>query len=237
MWQVYKILNLFYLLLSSSAWFSYVLPGRYIPLLVSILIIVLFAFGNFKVKITPRGLLLAVAIILYGVYTSLVSKVNDGIFLIFTYFPIIFVFILNKDQQKSLLRFVSKWVCIVFAVSIGWFFLSKIVALPHTTFVMPEDDFYQAFDNYFLFISSAGYESDAAGVLRFSSIFLEPGHFSMVSTLLLFANRYELKKYPLLWVPLFGILISYSLTGYVILLLSFILLKIRNTLKIHFVTL
>lgn len=192
--------------------------------------LLLLAIGNFKLKFTPQAMLLLIAILCYSVYTVLIlnNNSNDGIITFMTYLPAAFVFCLDKSYQQDLLKSVTKWMCILLGVSLGVYLLSMLIPLPHTTFIVPNNNFYMPFDNYFFYIYSGGYENEEAGVLRFGSIFLEPGHLSMICFLMLFANRFQFKKTPLLWFPLICILISFSLTGYVLLLLGYIVLKIRN---------
>ncbi|MDE6559444.1 MAG: hypothetical protein K2K29_06120 [Muribaculaceae bacterium] len=135
---------------------------------------------------------------------------------------------LDKEHTQDLLRFVSKWTSILLGISLGWFILSMYIPLPHTTFIQPNNDWYHPFENYFFFLRSTMYQNDVANVTRFGAFFLEPGHMSMVCSLLLFANRYQMKKYPYLWMPLACIMISFSLTGYIIVLVSIALLKMKN---------
>lgn len=200
--------------------------------------LLLLAVGNFKLKFPPQVMLLLIVILCYSVYTVLIlnNSINDGIITFMTYLPAAFLFCLDKSYQQDLLKSVTKWMCILLGISLGVYLLSMLIPLPHTTFIVPNNDFYMPFDNYFFYIYSSGYESEDAGVLRFGSIFLEPGHLSMICSLILFANRYQFKKIPLLWIPLTCILISFSLTGYIILLISYLLIKVRNIYYMLFLT-
>lgn len=228
MWTLFKIINFFYILVSSYAWFSFMLPNSYIPLIISGFTILLFAIGNFKYRLQFRTILIVVVLMLMGIATATVSTILSGFYTVFLYFPAVLLFTLRKDYQQDLLNSITKWLCILLGVSMAVYLISLVIPLPHTTFIVPNNDFYMPFDNYFLYIYSHGYENEEAGVLRFGSIFLEPGHLSMICILMLFANRFQFKKQPLLWIPLSCIMISFSLTGYVLLLVSFFLIKIKN---------
>ncbi len=228
MWPLFKVINLFYILVSSYAWFSFMLPSNMIPMIVSGLMIILFAVGNFEYKLNFRIILLISVILLAGMITTLTTTIPGGIYTILLYLPATLIFTLSKEYQQDLLKSVTKWLCIILGISLFVYFVNLFVPLPHTTFIVPNNDFYQPFDNYFFYIYSGGYESEDAGVLRFGSIFLEPGHLSMICILMLFANRFRFKSQPLLWIPFVCIMISFSLTGYVLLLISIFLLKIKN---------
>lgn len=189
---------------------------------------ILFVFGNFKFRISLRALLLVGVIILLGSVTAAIATIPSGIYTGLSYFPAALIFTLDKEYQKDLLKSVTKWISILLGISLGVYLISLVVPLPHTTFIVPDNDFYQPFDNYLFYIYSKGYENQQTGVLRFGSIFLEPGHLSMICSLILFANKFRFKKQPLLFIPLACILFSFSLTGYVLFFISFALLKIRN---------
>lgn len=228
MWPFFKVINLLYVLISSYAWFGSVLPLNIVPIGVSMLMIICFALGNFNLKVTPRFYVILGVLILFTIFTLLNNSVVTATLAFISYAPAALIFLLDKRHSTDLLRFVTKWMCILLGISLGWYVLSMFVPLPHTTFIQPNNKFYLPFDNYFFFIQSPIYETDIDGVSRFGSFFLEPGHMSMICTLLLFANRYQMRKYPLLWIPVACVLISYSLTGYIILLVSIALLKMKN---------
>ena len=125
----------------------------------------------------------------------------------------------------------SKWLSIILGIGAALYLVNFVYSLPYTMFEVPDNDFYQAFKNYIFFMTTTGYESVEAGVMRFGGPFLEPGHLSMVCGLILFANDYSLKKKPWLWAPLICMLISFSLVGYIILAISLMLLKITDVRK------
>lgn len=228
MWPLFKVVNLLYVLISSYAWFGGLLPFNLVPVGVSALMIICFAFGNFHLRVTPRVYVIFGVLMLLTIYTVVNNSIVTATLAFISYTPAALVFMLDKEHTGDLLKFVTKWVCIMLGCSLGWFLLSQVVPLPHTTFIQPNNDWYAPFDNYFFFLRSRMYEDTATNVTRFSAFFLEPGHMSMVSTLLLFANRYQMRKKPLLWFPLTCALFSFSLTGYVIILVSLALLKMKN---------
>lgn len=231
MWPLFKVVNLIFLLVSSMAWFGAWLPFNTIPVLVSAFMIVCFAFGHFNLKVTKNFYLALGVLILYTCYNLLTTDGIYSLLIFMSYLPILLVSMLDKPHMKDLLKFVTKWTCIILGVSLGWYALSKIMPLPHSEFICPWNEWYLPFDNYYFFLEGKMYESEDAGIMRFSSVFLEPGHLSMICSLLLFANKYDFKKNPLLWIPLACIVVSFSLVGYIIVILSIMMLKIRNAVN------
>lgn len=228
MWPFFKVINLLYVLISSYAWFGSLLPFNLIPVGFSLLMIICFALGKFNLKITSRVYLAFIILVLFTLYTLLNNSLITALLAFINYAPAILVFMLDKKHSVDILKFVSKWISILLGISLGWYMLSMVVPLPHTTFIQPNNDWYHPFDNYFFFLKSTMYENDVTNVTRFGAFFLEPGHMSMVCSLLLFANKYQMRKYPFLWMPLLCILVSFSLTGYIIILVSLALLKMKN---------
>lgn len=231
MWQIFKFTNLLYILLSSYVWFSFYLPMRYLTPFISVVLILCISIGNLKVIVTKRALGLLGAIMALTLYNLIVDPTLFGLLQFFWYLPAFIVFILAKPLQKELLDWVSKWLSIILGIGAALYLVNFVHSLPYMMFEVPDNDFYQAFKNYIFFMTTTGYESVEAGVMRFGGPFLEPGHLSMVCGLILFANDYSLKKKPWLWSPLICMLISFSLVGYIILAISLLLLKITDARK------
>ncbi len=192
------------------------------------MMLVLYATANFKMSFTPRFMVLLTVLLLYGGYSAITLNLLSGVQMFLTYLPAALIFTLDKGYQHDLLKSVSKWLCIMIAVSFVYYLMAKVIPLPHSTFIVPNNDFYYPYDNYYLFLDNPIYKNAEAGILRFGAFFLEPGHLAMTCCLMLFAFRYQFKEYPWLWITLPCILFSFSLTGYLIFVISWMLLKIRN---------
>ena len=229
MWKLFKFVNLLYLLVSSFIWFSFLLPRNYIPMIVSGLMLLCFAFGHFQAKVTPRAIGIAIMVVIYSLYSAFIIDPNYGIITFMSYIPAVLLFVLEKNYQQNLLDFVTKWFCIIMAVSLGFFALHFVVPLPNFPFLPHEiSNSYATFDNYFFFMKTNMYLSENAGVFRFGGPFLEPGHQSMICCLLLFANRFQMRRQPLMWILLLSIFLSFSLAGYLTLAIGWAFVKIRN---------
>lgn len=229
MWTLFKFVNLIYLLLSSFIWFSFGLPRNYISIFASIAMIVCFAAGNFRAKVTPRAVGVALVTVLYSLYCTFIIDLNYGIITITSFIPAVLLFTLDKEPQEDLLDYVTKWFSIIMAVSLVFFFVHMVIDLPHFPWLPHEiSGSYDSFDNYYFFLKTNMYLSENAGVYRFGGPFLEPGHQSMICCLLLFANRFRMRRQPLMWVLLVSILFSFSLAGYLTLAIGWAFISIRN---------
>ena len=236
MWKLFKFTNLLYLLVSSYIWFAFFLPRNYVPMSVCAVLLVCFAFGHFKAVFNTRAFLCTILVIVYSLYSTFIIDLNYGILTFMSYIPAVLLFILDKPLQEDLLGFVTKWFSIIMGVSLGFFGLHFILPLPSFPFLPNEiSTSYLTFDNYFFFMKTNMYLSENAGVFRFGGPFLEPGHQSMICCLILFANRCQIKKQPLMWILVVSILMSFSLAGYLTLIIGWALIKIRNVYSMAFV--
>ncbi|MDE6810904.1 MAG: hypothetical protein K2J15_00985, partial [Muribaculaceae bacterium] len=172
MWPFFKVINLLYVLISSYAWFGSLLPFNLIPVGFSLLMIICFALGKFNLKITSRVYLAFIILVLFTLYTLLNNSLITALLAFINYAPAILVFMLDKKHSVDILKFVSKWISILLGISLGWYMLSMVVPLPHTTFIQPNNDWYHPFDNYFFFLKSTMYENDVTNVTRFGAFFL-----------------------------------------------------------------
>lgn len=233
MWPLFKIINLIYLLVSGYVWFGFLLPSNFIPIAVSIFMIICYALGNFNIKFTPKVYALFGVLLVYFLWSTFIIGIPYGLLMLTSYTPAVLLFMLEKHRQQNLLDFVTKWVCIILIFSLFGFLISSFVNLPHSPF-MPEgfEKTYSSFENYYIFIKRTSFTGQNLNIVRFCGPFLEPGHLSMVCCLLLFANGFRLKQKPLMWILVISVVVSLSLAGYVILLAGLFFTKIRNVYTI-----
>ena len=124
------------------------------------------------------------------------------------------VIYLRSDLKVDLLRYITKGFAIVLGVSLVMYLITMLgISLPSQTIV--REGLYNKFDNYFLLVRMEG-------SLRFQSIFLEPGHMTMGLSLLLYLNRYNYRDKFVL-ILLMAQLFSFSLAGYLTLIVGFVL--------------
>lgn len=230
MWPLFKIVNFLYLLVSSYVWIAFMLPGNIVPVFVGLFMIVCFALGKFKLQMTPRIYALLGVLMAYAIYSICIIDVNYGIIMLVSYFPAILLFGLEKSRQQDLLKSITTWLGALLAISLAFFLINSVIPLPHTSFLPPQlADNYPTFSNYFFFVQGEAYESNSfLRIDRFSGPFIEPGHMAMVCSILLFANRFNFKKNRWMWSLLVCVLISFSLAGYVMLLIGLCMNKMKN---------
>lgn len=162
-------------------------------------------------------------------YVFRAPNVGDVFSFFFTKFlPLLFVILLSTEEKRTLLRYVTNLFAIIIAISLFFFIIWFCgVSLPSTIIEHSTDSFYPNFTSYYFFIIQGN-----LGILtRFQSIFTEPGHLGMLSALLLYMNFYNFRKWQCC-VLLIGLIWSFSLAAYVLLVGGFIIYRIASSKRI-----
>lgn len=126
--------------------------------------------------------------------------------------------------------YLTKNVTIVFAVITaislsGWVLFLIGVPLPHALIV--DKEFGYVLDNYYIFL----YNNSL--IPRFGSVFLEPGYYGQLASIILFANKMRINnRYTI--IILLGVLFSLSLAGYALVTIGFILTYLRKKYIVYF---
>lgn len=124
---------------------------------------------------------------------------------------ILFVSVLTlKDDYKiDVIEFITKWFSALLLISLVFYILYLLnIPLPNSWIV--REGYRSELYNYYFFVCFEG-------SIRFQSVFLEPGHMTMGLAPLLFINKYDIKKIPVL-IMITAQLFSFSLAGYIVFL-------------------
>lgn len=225
--KVFNWTNLFYFFISSNMWLTFKLPTNTIIATVSVILFVSGYSMMHGIRFGKRALILFLILCTMSVWSLMTVTVSFGILTFFYYLPAIILFILPTRMKEETLGFVTKWFGIIMSISLSIFFLTKITTLPALgTFQLTDNTFYPPYKNYLFFIQSSNILDSI--IYRFNGPFLEPGHLSVVSSILLFANRYNFKGNKWLYISLACVIFSLSLAGYIITLLGYMMLTLRN---------
>jgi hypothetical protein len=130
---------------------------------------------------------------------------------------IIGMIILLKDNIKvDLFQFFTKAFAIILSISVfAWILYLMGISWPH--FEVEFGDEQYEFSNYYFFLYN--HMDDIMPFPRFSSVFLEPGQLGMITSFLLCANRFDLKRKEILAIFI-GTIFTFSLAAYILLAIS-----------------
>ena len=226
MWTIFKLLNLFCVLVTSYVWFTALLPLGPLMLVINVALSICLGFLPLQIKIdgqTGRIMLILIAIVLWTVYNE---NVSIGMLMLFMYLPVMYLIALPREYQEDLLKSVTKWISILLVPSLILYWATLFINLPG--FGRYNYPHYEPFINYLFYIKTT---YDTGFLVRFNAFLLEPGHLAMMCEFFMMANRYDFKKNPWMWVMLIAIVFSFSLAGYLITFAGFVLLKVNNVAK------
>lgn len=157
--------------------------------------------------------------LLLDVFMKLVNNANIfGIIASFFHAAVVyFIFRLENDKLRQLSTFLCKAMACLLCVSIFFFVLFLLgFNLPH--YHIDYDEWGYSYENYRFFLLDD--RSVLILIPRFHSVFLEPGHLGTACTFLLLTQIGRWKK----WyntVLIISTLITFSLAGYVLLIMTY----------------
>ena len=227
MWNIFKILNLITVLSSAYCWVTANIPVLFIMAVMDIAMFsclltlkIKFGFDRY----IGRILLALTALLIWTVYNE---NIGMGMGFLVQYIPVFYLIALPHEYQLDLLKFVTKWLAVLLIPSLLIYWVTLFMnPAPLGTFVM---EGYEPFYNYIFYIKDS---FDYSLIIeRFNAFFPEPGHLSMVCVFLMMANRFDFKKNPWMWVILTAVVFSFSLAGYLLTLIGFIMMKINSLTK------
>lgn len=228
MWTLFKIVNLFWLLASTSMWPTALLNPGPVIMPVDILLVICLGFLPIKIKFGAKTGLILLAILANTLWISYVDGPMIGIIIMEMYLPALFLTFIPANYLKDLLNFCVKWIAILLIPALCLYWITLFVDLPSLgTFSHP--NYEVPYKNYIFFIKTT---YDYGTLVRFNAFLLEPGHLALMCTFLMMACKFRFKQNKWLWVLLVSVIFSFSLAGYLLLIIGYLLLNINSMVKV-----
>ena len=226
MWTFFKIINFIWLLTSTWLWVTTYVPMYPMLILVNVLMIFCLTMLPFKIEFSRQTGLIALAITLMTVWQCWCSGFMVAGYTLLCYMPALYLTLLPGENMKDLLRFSTKWLAILLIPALLIYWSLFFISLPSIgKFIHPV---YVPFENYIFYLKTTW---DNGVVTRFNAFLLEPGHLALLCTFMLIANRYRIRECKWLAVLVISILFSFSLAGYLLAFVGFVLLKVDTIWK------
>lgn len=219
-----------YMLMQTRCWIGFGGVLKYSHAFVFLFLIIAGFVGWVKYEFKLKYVILGVVYLLtwVGIYYNGNGNLN---FLLFSSLPAfnIFLVLCIPDENKSdLLAFWIKGLGWIIIVALPIYFLSFVVELPSLGVVYADYDGnvtdIQLKNYVFLLKPLESYFS----IYRFSGPLIEPGDLGCLCAFLLFAAQYEFKKYKYLWAVLAGVIVSFSLAGWLMSIAGYVMIMIGN---------
>ena len=158
-------------------------------------------------------------------YTAFLYLLNGGFAQIFTQIPsqlipIICIVCITNEYKEQIMHYITKWYASLMVLSLLLYITASLFAIPGLGYLdfysQSQSDFgYGTYINYLFYVKNID-------VTRFNGPFLEPGYVGMIGALLLFANRFDLKKKDNK-IILLSVLASLSLAGWMLAFIGYML--------------
>lgn len=138
--------------------------------------------------------------------------------------PIYFVVTFSHEEKVLFLRWFINVFCWILVVSIPFYILYAVgFSLPHKQ-IYHANPWYPPFYNYYFFTTSV-YDYGFMG--RFRGIYAEAGHLGMMTAILLYAYRFNIKNWRGV-VMLLTVVLSFSLAGIILTISGYLLYLMLN---------
>lgn len=227
MWNLFKIVNFFWLMASTYIWVTSLISMTPILVVVNALMMISLGFLPVRIELTKTVGRVAMSIVLLAAWSIVIDGPIMGIVTLLSYMPVIYLLFLPAEYLEDLLGFCTKWYAILLGGALVVYLMVLTVGFPKFgRFVHPN---YEPYDNYLLYIKTT---YDYGTFERFNAFFLEPGHQALLSSFLMLANKYNFKQNPYLYILGAGVIFSFSLAGYLLTIVGFTLTKINSVARL-----
>lgn len=211
---------------STSAWPMSLYNQGPILIVIDALLMIVMSNLPIKINLNRRLAFLLIAIVALVVWSNFVNGPVYGVITFLQFLTVLILIQLPYEYLKDLLYFTIKWFAILLIPSLLIYWALFFVNLPSFgTFVHPV---YVPFDNYIFYIRTTW---DNGIFTRFNAFLLEPGHLALLCTFLTLAARYNFKQNKWLYILGISTLFSFSLAGYLLYSIGYLLLKINSVTK------
>lgn len=222
--------NLFALFINTmSPWFFWKIGSLVVVVCFFITVYALIKASYYFVLNKEKVLVIYLLFLFFGTL-CLTANLNGIVGNLMNFFCVVSIFCLRDDNKIEILNFITKGFAVVVLISLIAFLLYFVLNVSWRYDSVVYTDVYRL-RNFYLFLTS---EWDSPFLFpRFQSVFVEPGHFGMISSFLLFVQSYNLKKWYN-FIIFLGALFSMSLASYVLMLIGILIIvfiKYKNLIK------
>lgn len=213
------IIGLCYIILSGvSCWLTVEMRATYNVIIYSIIILSFFRVKNKIKNSTGYVNLLIVVLCLSSYFTT--NQINIILVNVLLFLSISTLFFIDTITQKYIMKRINTVYTILVLLSLI-FYLFIYAGFPIPSLGYQVFNQY-TFINHIFCLDSFNYPG------KFVGFSLEPGYFSLLNVSFLMLNRFDLRK-PCVYVYLLAVLLSYSLGGYVLAIIGWLIYSYFNT--------
>lgn len=222
--RIVYFLIFLYFLMSMRCWIGFGGIAYAYQYIFFVLITLLHIAG--KVKLQFKGRYLAYAMIVFATLLLSVGKMSNLNGIIDKFVPafgILAILAIPDLEKECLLSHIIKWFGIIILAGFPIYVLCQLGAIPPFGTIQADygnNILGKMYNQYYFYLQPI--ERHAGKLVRFNSVFIEPGDLGCVSAFLLMAAQFNFKRYRYLWAVLLGLIASFSLAGYIMTMLAYL---------------
>ena len=213
-------------LMSSRCWIGFEGRNTLFFYCLPIVLFMLISIGAYKIRNQSKYVMFAFLIYIANVYTmhrargtfEIIGMANQAVLPITTY-----LLLCLQDSKKELLLYhITKWFGMILIPGMIIYICSFFVNLPSLGIIQTHygGDFYgEPCYNYLFYLKPI--TVGATGMFRFNGPLIEPGDLGCVSAFLLYATKFDFKRFKYLWAVLASLILTFSLAGYLLALFGY----------------
>lgn len=210
-------------LTSMGLWIGWNERAKYIYAFFGICMIALIKVNHVRLNFSIRNKWSIILLIISYTYIAYKDELIGFRTPFAFYIPISVLILIDTDDRVRCLNYIYKWYAYLLVPSIFIYLMVQSSGLPAFGRLLVNDNNVQPLEylwreNYIFYNYADFYE------IRFNGPFIEPGHLGMMSAFLLLITGYRFKQIHT-WIIIVGILLSMSLSGYMLALIGYVLYK------------
>lgn len=213
-------------LMSSRCWIGFEGKGTLFFYCLPLVLIVFISFGKYQFRHNIRNAVFSFLIYIALFYTmyqikgtlDLVGVCNQAVLP----FTVYLLLCLQEKEKESVLFYITKWFGLILIPGMIIYLISFFITLPNLGIIKTDygGNFYgDPCFNYLFYIKPV--IAEANGMYRFNGPLIEPGDLGCVSAFLLYATKFDFKKYKYLWAVFASLILTFSLAGYILTLFGY----------------
>lgn len=234
--KIVYILFFLAFLMSSRCWIGFEGRNTLFFYCLPIVLFIMSLNGSYQFRGQPKYAVFSSLIYIANLYTMYCTKGTFDFYSIGNQavLPItVYMMLCIEDREKELvLYYLTKWFGLMLIPGMIIYLCSFFFSLPSFGIIQTHygGNYYgDPCFNYLFYLKPV--TVGATGMFRFNGPLIEPGDLGCISAFLLYATKFDFKRYKYLWAVFASLLLSLSLAGYLLTLLGYVaVLMNRNKL-------
>ena len=208
-------------LMSSRCWIGFEGRGTLFFYILPVILLALIFFGEYQYRHQSKYVIFAFLIFLANCYTmyrvrgsfNIIGIFNQAILPITVYM----LLCLQEIEKDYVLAYITKWFGLILIPGMIIYVCSLFITLPSFGIIQTHyggNIYGDPCFNYLFYIKPISL--GATGMYRFNGPLIEPGDLGCISAFLLYATKFDFKKYKYLWAVFISQILTFSLAGYLL---------------------